>query len=290
MSSLSACHSSNTNRFVVAKEQAIIGGKNISVNSQFANRVIYLSLGVEKKKTPNGFTISQKEICTASAITTRILITAAHCVKDMKADQVYAVMTLNPWNHPLNLKEWIVAEKIKVNEHYVHTDLNIDNDLAIIKLSKDISPERVSKIADATQTVANNLSLVAIGYGQTTAFLNPSSIEDNSNPTQIQKQNSLLNYVMKTVETFDVTAPHFQIDQGDFKGICQGDSGGPGFIFDVDKKEFFILGITSYVSIMNNDKIQRDPSNKYNLCIGRGNYTNLLVYKDWIAQSLNELK
>ena len=59
---------------------------------------------------------------------------------------------------------------------------------------------------------------------------------------------------------------------------------------DETKREFLILGITTYVSITKDQKDVRDPKNIYNTCVGMGNYTNLLVYKDWLAQGLAELK
>ncbi len=290
MSGLAACEKTPARQFAEAKSQTIIGGENISTNSKFTSRVIYLALGVEKKTTPSGFTIGQKAICTASALTSRILITAAHCVKDWQAENINAVLTLNPWNHPLNLDEWVQVEKIKIHESYVNKENQIENDLALLRLSSELTPDRISQLADSGQVGPENLSVISIGYGQTSALKNMTDEKELGGSSSIQKQNSLLNYVMKNVEKFDPLSPVFQIDQSDFKGLCHGDSGGPGYIYDESKQDFYILGVTSFVSIFESEKLQKDPNNIYNTCIGRGNYTNLLHYKEWITQSLVELK
>lgn len=291
MSGLSACQETPKEKFQPTQSEAtIVGGERVDTESLFSSRVIYLALGVEKKTTPFGTTIVQKGVCTASALTRRILITAAHCVKEFTKDQIYAVMTINPWNHSLNLDEWIAVEKIKVHEKYIGKESQMGDDLALVKLSKDIEPERVSKLAEASEIKSTSFDIIAIGYGKTTALNEPGPLDDENHQSQVQSNPTMLHSVIKTVEEFDANSKIFQIDQGDFKGICQGDSGGPGFVYDDAKKEFSVLGVTSFVSIFQDEKDSRDPMNLYSACIGRGNYTNLLLYKDWINKAILELK
>jgi secreted trypsin-like serine protease len=292
MSGLSACQETPSEKFSTTEktQSQIIGGEAVDPESAFNNRVIYLALGVEKKTTQFGMTISQKGICTASALSSRILITAAHCVKGLTKDQVYAIMTTNPWNHALNLNEWIVAEKIKIHEKYVGTEENMGNDLALIRLSRDIEPQRISKLADASLAKAGALSLVSIGYGQTTALNKPRPEDNENDMARVRMQPTMLRSVVKTVDSYDPAAALFSVDQGDGKGICQGDSGGPGFIYDNTKQEFYILGVTTFVSIFSDEKELRDPTNRFNSCIGRGNYTNILAFQNWITSSMKELR
>ncbi len=287
MSGLSACQpkSSQTSaqrEFTQTKAQSIIGGDLVKSDSVIAAKVIYLALGVEKKTTPFGFTIRQKELCTASALTTKILITAAHCVSDLAASQIYAVLSTDPWGHPLKESEWIQVEKIKVHEKFVDQKDLIENDLALIKLSKEISIDRVSELAASDQLNLESFSLVAVGYGRTSAAVDFSTTAEENSPQ--------LRFVTKTVQNFKALDLTFQIDQADAKGFCLGDSGGPGFIYDEQKKSFYILGITSYLSILESEKKLRDPDNTLNSCIGHGYYTNLLLHKEWLTQSISELK
>ncbi len=287
MSGLSACGESPHQKFNSGSpEQAIIGGENVTEDSQFSSKVIYLALGVQKKTTPFGTNISQTGICTAAAIAPRILITAAHCVQNAKVSEIYAVTSTNPWNHSLILEEWITVEKIVIHKDFTTEPSQLNNDLALIKLSKDLAPEHISKIASNSQITAASLDLISVGYGQTNALRNP----DVTGSSQMDTKPTLLNFVVKKVDPYNVAAKIFSVDQSDMKGICMGDSGGPGYIFDSIKKDYFILGVASFVSIFESDRAVRDPQGLYTNCIGRGNYTNLLPFHDWIALTLNELK
>jgi len=292
MSGLSACQENPGQKFSTTdkSESRIIGGAQVDPESQFNSRVIYLAIGVEKKTTQFGMTISQKGICTASALSPRVLITAAHCVKGMTKDQVYAILSTNPWNHDLNMNEWVMAEKIKIHEKYVGTEENMGNDLALVRLSRDLEPQRISKLAEPTLAKAGALTLISIGYGQTSTLLNPKPEDNDNDPSRASTQKTLLHSVVKTIDQYDPTAELFSVEQSDGKGVCQGDSGGPGFIYDNAKQEFYVLGVTSFVSIFSDEKAARDPLNRMNSCIGRGNYTNALFYKNWITAGLKELK
>lgn len=208
----------------------------------------------------------------------------------MKVENINAVLSVNPWNHALKLEEWIQVEKVRIHEKYVNKNNEIDNDLALLKLSSDLPVERISQLADLDQVKSENLNLISIGYGQTSPYKNPAPEQNPDSQTEIQKQGTRLNYVNKTLENFDRTAKVFYVDQADNKGLCFGDSGGPGYVFDEAKQDFYILGITSFVSVVESEKELRDPNDIYNNCTGRGHYTNLLLYKDWISQSLTELK
>lgn len=278
MSGTSGCGENRSQLQNISDVDSIIGGKQAEVSNKFSGRVIYLALGVEKKKTPFGYSLSSKGICTASAISPRILLTAAHCVADQKLEQVFAVLSNNPWGKPLNDKEWVKIETIKIHKNFMSTDDGPSNDIALLKLSQDLPPERISKMADSKQT-SPHMNLVAIGYGRTSALKNPPEIDKKT-------VESLLNYVMKVVENYSPTDKLFQIDQTDKSGICSGDSGGPGFIYDEKQKEFFILGVTSFISIGLEEKKKLDPNDLYNDCIGHGNYTNILPYRDWITQTM----
>jgi hypothetical protein len=83
----------------------------------------------------------------------------------------------------------------------------------------------------------------------------------------------------------------FAINQNDHKGFCSGDSGGPGLIYDEEKKEFLILGVVSNTSMYDSEKAKLDPKGEYSLCIGKGNYTNILKteIRTWIKEKQAEL-
>lgn len=294
MSSLTACQKTATQKYTPNQtESLIIGGEQVPHESILASRVIYLALDVVKKTTPFGVTLSQKGICTASAITSRILITAGHCVHKRTKDQVYAVLSTNPWNHALKLDEWIAVEQIKVHPDFSGSNGDLNDDIALLKLSQDLPPERISKLADLSQVLSETFSITAIGYGKTSALnalKNKPSPEENGNDlNRLGHQSTMLYSVPKVVEKYDVTAKTFSVDQSDMKGICEGDSGGPGLLFDQEKEDHYILGLATFVSVNQKEDQLRDPRDLYNLCVGRGHYTNVLVYKDWINSTVLEL-
>lgn len=296
MSGLSSCQKSNENQVLtiqnnqqILNSEQIIGGAPVNIENNFSNKVIYLALGVDKIQTSNGFKMKTQSTCTASALTTRILLTAAHCVSGYKENQIYAVLSLNPWNHLIVQNEWIEVEKIQKHENFDSKSLNFENDIALIKLKKEISIQRVSKIASAKQIDPQSQQLISIGYGD----ISPLNETDPENDIHVQEtaqqRKTLLHYVNKYVVPFNVTDALFKIDQSDLKGFCFGDSGGPGLIYDNETKDYYILGIASYLSsvISNQQKIKRDAST-YNVCANEGIYINLLNLKirDWINRNL----
>ncbi len=285
LSSLLACqpHASQIYNDTHSDSDSIMGGEPVQASSSFSKRVIYLALGVTW--TMNGKTkqVKQKELCTASAISPTILLTAAHCVKGLEPAQVYAILSTNPWNHSIIESEWVKVEKILIHEKYEDlTGKNgiLHNDIALIKLSAAIPKERVSKLVKAPQ-VSDNFSIVSIGYGLKSAF------EQVAAPEKLEDAGStLLYYLMKNVENYNPRAALFSINQNDRTGICSGDSGGPGFIYDSEEEDFFIVGVTSFFSINDEEEKRLDPNNIYNKCIGHGHYTNVLYHLDWIQNSM----
>ena len=80
MTGLSACDKPSKSFFFTAEQDEILGGKSVQASSVFSKKVIYLALGVDWTKTKTGVSVNIERICTASAISKRILLTAAHCV------------------------------------------------------------------------------------------------------------------------------------------------------------------------------------------------------------------
>lgn len=276
MTGLAACDKPSKSYFYTAEQDEILGGKSVQASSVFSKKVIYLALGVDWTKTKTGVSVNIERICTASAISKRILLTAAHCVNGWETSQVNAALSLNPFkNNKLIPTDWIKVEKIEIHAEYA-TDPAILNDVALVKLSQDLSEERISKLAELNQT-STDMQLISIGYGRTDT---KKSIDEN------EGLNSLLSYVLKPLEAFIATESKFAIEQFDKTGICSGDSGSPGFIYDTEKKEFVILGVASYVTHPDNSK---KNSHVAESCHGYGVYMNILYFKSWILNAVKQL-
>ena len=92
---------------------AIVGGSSVQLNSAIAKKVFYLALGVDVKiENGKAVSLTSTGICTATAIESRILITAAHCVHEIHFEKIFVTTQKNPWAQSLDMKDWIRAKKV----------------------------------------------------------------------------------------------------------------------------------------------------------------------------------
>lgn len=249
----------------------ILGGKPVKASTAFANKVIYLAIGVEWTKTMSGMSVQHNKICTASAISKRVLLTAAHCVAGMEPSQINAVLSLNPFKDSnLIPADWVKVETILMHKDY-QTEPEVINDVALVYLSTDLDDVRISKIAEVSQT-NSAMQMISIGYGRT-------EIEGAA----AENPESLLNYVLKPVLDYKAENQKITVEQFDKTGICSGDSGSPGFIYDTSKKEFFVIGIASYVTHAKNKKGEDRTAES---CHGYGVYMSAIIFNKWINDSV----
>ena len=279
---LSACQPQKSTQNISEQQASgIIGGSQVQNNADpLARKMIYLAVDVVIEKTAFGTRATQKELCTATALTTKILLTAAHCVQGRKPDQLKAVLSLNPWDHLIEPNEWVDLESITIHPNYIDANNQIKNDIALIKLAKEIPSERISQLATTNQFNTSTPVILA-GYGSTSPL--------NNQPSPYT-YGSMLNKVTKSFEQYNPRSDLFSINQNDMKGICRGDSGGAAFIYDPSTKDYYIIGINSYVSIRLSEEQQLDPENQYNACIGHGNFSNAIYFKPWISETLKSLQ
>jgi secreted trypsin-like serine protease len=259
-------------------EIGIIGGAPVTEAQKFHEKILYLALGVEMKTDPatGGNHMKWTGHCTASALTKRIILTAAHCLAGQDREKIYVVLTPNPAKTSLEIKDWYSVQDFKIHEAYTGEN-GFLNDLGLIVLSRDLPDSRLLKIAEPDETPLP-LSIVSTGYG-TSSESADSTIQGQTSDT--------LNFVAKVVENFDPSQKTFKINQNDHKGFCSGDSGGPGLIFDSTNQEYKIAGVVSNVSMTNEMKKMMDPEGRFSLCIGEGNYTNVLnpELRSWIEKT-----
>jgi hypothetical protein len=242
----------------------VIGGEKVPPTSPIASKVLYMAYGVQLEKSANSTKIAWAGHCTASAISTRVILTAAHCVDGKEVSGIYISLTKKPESDPLNLKEWFAAKKVRVHENYGGQSGHYENDLALILLDRELPATCVMKLASANQ-IKLPQSFTISGFGITS---------DRSDPNAEAEPSSELRFVTKSLQTLQVDAKTFAINQNDHKGFCNGDSGGPGLVTDPQTKEPLILGVVSNTSMLTMDDQKLDPQGIYSLCIGNGNYTN----------------
>ncbi len=272
-------------------KQEILNGLEVTDENPIAKKVLYLATGAKLLKTPTGgFTATQTGECTASAISSKIILTAAHCVKainpkyDQTPDSVYIILGLKPWKSKFDSKLWYAAKKIVVYPTYKKTVAGgAPDDLALILLKNPLPPEYVTELAGISDLQAT-MTFTMAGFGMRS---NLNSLSD----TETKKNLGELFQTSKLISNYDINNLTIRIDQRDQKGICSGDSGGPGMIFNTTTQKYLTIGVVSGNSWDTAEKDKLDPQNKID-CFGFAVYTNVMnpVYFDWIQKTRQSLQ
>ena len=93
---LSSCSRTSLKYFKQDQQDEILGGKSVQASSAFSKKVLYLAIGVQWTKTKYGTSMKYEKICTASAISKRVLLTAAHCVEGWEPAEINIAVNSNP--------------------------------------------------------------------------------------------------------------------------------------------------------------------------------------------------
>ncbi|QDK39128.1 trypsin-like serine protease [Bdellovibrio sp. NC01] len=257
---LTACQGSNHSEETVpaGQEAAVVGGYTVVSNGVLKTKV--LSLGVAVKNVDGGLSASQ---CTASALTSRLIITAAHCIS---ANAVHTQVELRDNNNKI--------VPFKAEKAFVHAGYAKDkqNDLALLLLEKPL-PAGIRKLSLPYQwSVLLFDQILAAGYGK-----------DNG----VQGEKYTLGVLRVTnipVLEFDKTKKTFVVDQRKGHGICQGDSGGPAMVTKdgID----YIVGVVSKTVYQLPETIDGVPD----FCNYKGVYVNIQQgeLRKWIIDTSNQ--
>lgn len=274
-----------------SSKQDILNGSEVFEQNPISKKVLFLSLGAKLLKTPSGGHVATETgLCTASAITPQIILTAAHCVKalspadDPTPDTVFVILGLKPWKSKFDVDLWYAAEKIIAHPSYKKKPTGgLADDLALIKLKRALPAEYVTELA-STKDLQSTMEITMAGFGLR------SNLHDLS-PEDTKKNLGELFQISKMISNYDINNLTIEIDQHNEKGICSGDSGGPGFIVNPTTKKLMTIGVVSGLKWDVNDKKKLDPENKLD-CFGFAVYTNIMnpAYYDWIQKTAQELK
>ncbi|KAF6208601.1 hypothetical protein GE061_017059 [Apolygus lucorum] len=204
--------------------------------------------------------VNGQHFCGGTIISSRSVLTAAHCVKGTSR-RLYVVAGVD------NLNAGVL---IPVTLAVVHKNFNnetMENDLAILRVSRDLGIDNVTKKAlpIATELPADGTLCTTSGWGST--YFDPENAQASINLRMTSVP--IYNLERCRVELGEVT--NGQICAGYENGghdSCQGDSGGP---LQCEGK---ITGIVSWG--LNCGK----PSQP-------GVYTSVPFYKDWILLHIN---
>ncbi len=190
------------------------------------------------------FNVAQDSTCGASFIGNKWLITAAHCVDSVLADQ----LKVNVGEYDLSNG---AADALEIKRIYIHpdfSDITLDNDIAILELHETVNIQGIA-LANTQTTdtfLQANLTATALGWGGRVGY-EPDNGPTSDFPDKLhQVELSLLTNTQCKItlaQSFtddSETGQTFLPSQmgvsdvnlcatfaGGGKGTCQGDSGGP---------------------------------------------------------------
>lgn len=251
----------------------IINGEPVAVSHPLAASVV----GLMVKYTSNTLNGVWVQWCTGSVLSKKLILTAAHCVKDLDPANIAINFSINTmtWDQQSNEATRIVdIEKHftirKVNSLMMHPlyDGWGTHDLAVIALTEDVPstaklvtllPEKyVNKAANETTLEGQSKPVLLMGFG----LIN----EENSTDTEVLRSTVVDAQFLKN---FVVT------DQTHGSGGCNGDSGGPAFV-NLDGVDYQV-GVT------------HGPHGNSMTCHEQGEWVNPALDADFLAEAVKKL-
>ncbi|MES2802686.1 MAG: trypsin-like serine protease [Bdellovibrionota bacterium] len=230
----------------------IIGGSRVLATDADSKSTAMII--ATEKNTGNSF------VCTATPITSRTLITAAHCLD--RAEKVTAVFYADVTcaSGFKFSRDTIRAVDFKYHPDYNPNTMNSGNpDIGLVHLAADIKPGYpVYEINHTPETLHSELLLY--GYGITGS--------NNTDSTVLRK-------VTLSRAEYGFELSSIVIENNGVRGICLGDSGGPGLVRAGDKLQ--IASVNSFGYGPRND-----------VCGGRSSLILLHPFMPWIHETLDK--
>ncbi|MFN3454449.1 MAG: trypsin-like serine protease [Pseudobdellovibrio sp.] len=250
-----------------ASSSHIIQGQKIGIsNPDNRNAVLLISDVVrfdEKTKTYK----KQQAHCTATPISSNVLLTAAHCVKSAVKISASFYPTITCSSGYSFTNHTIVARDFTYHPLYDDSeDLNNtwdeNPDLALIRLDQNIpSQYPIFKIANVSEISASDLYLY--GFGKTGTF-----------------DKGEIPYLRRAVvdrRNLGLSGNNLIIDQQNKPGVCNGDSGGAGLM--QHNNELVIIGVNSFVY---------NTKNTMDSCNGSSSLVLAYSYINWINETMQK--
>lgn len=204
----------------------IIGGKIVAIDDELRNSVVGIIYYNQR-------TQRWGQGCTGSVVSSRKILTAAHCVENVSNEDllinfsIAAPSSVSPkikLTTLTDLEKYFTIRKVHKIKRHPHAKKSLYNDLAIIYLSSDIPPEAIPvRLIDSSM----------LDYQE-----NKTIFDQEIHPVllygfgvYIEKQNLPTSHLRKVEVQAKFNKNELITFQENHQGACGGDSGGPAFIF-----------------------------------------------------------
>merc|ERR1712222_123653 len=230
----------------VSSSDRIVGGKEVNPKNKLPYQVLVSPCNKEGRCLMCGGTILNK----------RYVVTAAHCLyagKDLmtlKGGATFRVM-LGEHDHCKSTSSFVLASAVHKHPKFDLNNASGDNDIAILKLSKDLTfSDKIKPVClptSATKDYSGKASTVS-GWGGTKAYT-------PLKPVDQPRQCALKEAIVEILKPSSKKCSNFLGDSSSTtmlcawakgKDACQGDSGGPLTVAENGK--YVLLGVVSYGS------------------------------------------
>lgn len=273
---------SDTDKTLESAHVNIVGGRTLGKDIQDARRLSTVALTTDFKSLSRSrasalFDLG-RSFCTATIISKRALMTAAHCIQEFNPQ---TNLKVNSWILP-DASHFIASFEVKVGKAgrwmraqkvIPHPDwdpiqtlsgnpTSAPHDIGVIILEKPIPEEyEPVEIASADFELKEKQQVSLVGFGVT--------LSRRNNNTGVLRE------VKLPLQKIDQKSQLLGVGSW-MKGACAGDSGGPMYAQTKDGK-WLVVGVTSAgVEI-------------FQTCLGIDNsYTDARVHKNWIRSVLTE--
>jgi len=230
----------------VSSSDRIVGGKEVNPKHKLPYQVLVSPCNKQ----------GQCLMCGGTILNKRYVVTAAHCLyggsdlMSLKDGAKFRVM-LGEHDHCKANPSFVLASAVHKHPNFDINSPSGDNDIAILKLAKDLTfSDKIKPVClptSATKDYSGKASTIS-GWGGTKAFT-------PMNPVDQPRQCALKEAIVNILKTTDKKCSDFIGDASSTtqlcawakgKDACQGDSGGPLTVAENGK--YVLLGVVSFGS------------------------------------------
>lgn len=265
---LAGCGKTFNNERTTPLKSSILNGTAVTADNQLAKSVVSIFAYTNKVWFNK---------CTASVLSDRLIVTAAHCIKGKSPRDLLVNFSLAAL--PFEIQQRYLFDEFNIKMRYdirnvksfkIHPKYSVtENDIAILLLDEKapatavpvkLLPEEYLNRAEQ-KTIFENETFKAtlLGVGVTDMVEMKEAHEMREVTVPAYFKNNLL-----------IT------DQRDGRGACLGDSGGPAFI-EINS-ETYLVGVT------------HGPHGNVKTCNGEGEFTNPIFFLDFIESAIRDFQ
>lgn len=218
---------SNQVNYDNSQPYAIIHGTPVSTSSLLSRQI--LKIDVELLHNTDTYVSS----CTATAISRKILLTAAHCLPS--GTQTISV-TVPALGYKIETKKFLKHEKSVQSDPFNEKAPNLINDIALVLLPENLPKEViVTKLSTKKKDYPEGVKVTIAGYGLTEndPVINGHRVMGETFRPQLKT--GQVQYLGKSENKLLLSGK---------SNICSGDSGGPAFV-KISSAELRQMGIIS---------------------------------------------